>query len=115
MCRVVKPELLTDSGAPESVAESSFAYDAAGNRTFAETVMDGVTRTVTQQYGDGNRLLSSSITTDGVDAVREYGYDGAGRRTSVRGAETGDYSYGWGGQPTRVSEGSMTTSTGYDV
>ena len=114
LASAVQLELLTESGAPEPVAESSFAYDAAGNRTFAETVMDGVTRTVAQQYGDGNRLLSSSTRTDGVDAVREYGYDGAGRRTRVRGAETGDYSYGWGGQPTRVSEGSMTTSTGYD-
>ena len=114
LATAVKSELLTDSGAPEPVAESSFAYDAAGNRTFAETVMGGVTRTVTQQYGDGNRLLSSETVTAGESALSEYGYDGAGRRTSVRGAETGDYSYGWGGQPTRVSEGSMTTSTGYD-
>ena len=45
MCRVVKPELLTDSGAPESVAESSFAYDAAGNRTFTKAVMSGVIHT----------------------------------------------------------------------
>ncbi|TXI52617.1 MAG: hypothetical protein E6Q57_04735, partial [Mycobacterium sp.] len=73
-----------------------------------------MTRTVTQQYGDGNRLLSSETVTAGESALSEYGYDGAGRRTSVRGAETGDYSYGWGGQPTRVSEGSMMTSTGYD-
>ena len=67
-----------------------------------------------QQYGDDRRFRLSLTTTDGVDVVREYGYDGAGRRTSVRGAETGDYSYGWGGQPTTVSEGGVTTSTGYD-
>ncbi|MCA0379074.1 MAG: DUF6531 domain-containing protein [Actinobacteria bacterium] len=114
LASAVRSELLTESGAPEPVAESSFAYDAAGNRTHAETVMGGVTRTVTQQYGDGNRLLSSETVASGESSVREYGYDGAGRRTSVRGAETGDYSYGWGGQPTTVSEGGVTTSTGYD-
>ena len=56
LASAVGSELLTESGTPETISESSFAYDAAGNRTFAETVMDGVTRTVTQKYGDGNRL-----------------------------------------------------------
>ncbi|MCA0379071.1 MAG: hypothetical protein LCH36_06475 [Actinobacteria bacterium] len=58
LASAVGSELLTESGTPETISESTFAYDAAGNRAHAESVMGGVTRTVTQKYDDGNRLLS---------------------------------------------------------
>ena len=113
-------QLLTDTGDPEALAQSHFAYDGAGNRLLAETSSNDVVSTLTQQFGPGNKLLSSQ--TSKLDTVsdetsyeqRNYSYDPAGRRTGVSGAENASYGYDWRNQPTRFNDDVSSTKTTYD-
>ncbi|MDI6024608.1 DUF6531 domain-containing protein, partial [Leucobacter sp. UT-8R-CII-1-4] len=113
-------QLLTDTGDPEAVAQSRFVYDGAGNRLLAETATNDVVSTLTQQFGPGNKLLSSQtskldIASDETSfEQRNYSYDPVGRRTAVSGAENATYGYDWRNEPTRTSDDVSSTRVTYD-
>jgi len=60
--------------------ETSYEYDAAGNRTRETVTIDGVIHSDTRLYYDAQGRLSSTV--DSLYTV-EYFYDGAGNRTRV--------------------------------
>lgn len=113
-----KPEEGQGGSGPDGVkllAETQFGYDAAGNRTLAETQTPDGTSRVEQQFGAGNRLTGRSVTGGTDPGVSTFSYDGAGRRTgeSGGGLDAG-YRYGYGNTPTEVRVGDRTTNTQYD-
>ncbi len=102
--------------APQVISESLFGYDKNGNRTHTKTTAPDEVIETRQVFADGNRITSQTTTGGEQAGIREYEYDGAGRRTSERGvggADT-DYEYGWGGMSTSVRVGDRTTETEYD-
>lgn len=108
----------TTKGKPaaETQMNTVFGYDANGNRTAATTTTSTGLTKLTQKFDAGNRLTSQTASGGENPGTRTYSYDGAGRRTSERGAGTpeADYSYAWGNTPTSVRTGERTTTTDYD-
>ncbi|EFO91038.1 hypothetical protein CRE_14428 [Caenorhabditis remanei] len=102
--------------AAETQMSTVFGYDANGNRTTATTTTSAGSAKLNQKFDAGNRLTSQTASGGENPGTRTYSYDGAGRRTSERGAGApeADYSYAWGNTPTSVRTGERTTTTDYD-
>ncbi len=96
------------SGATQE-SSTTVTYDA-GNRV--RTIVDSVAGTTTLTPDDLDRLTSEQTPQGTVS----YGYDDAGRRTSmtVTGQPQVTYSYNDADQLTQILKGSETVTVGYD-
>lgn len=95
---------------PEGTADASFAYDPAGNLTW---MGDGLGET-TYRYDALNRLVERA--RDGRSIA--YGYDGAGRASTIDywGSGTIEYGYDEAGRATRLDAwGEGSSSYVYDA
>lgn len=101
-----------DSAAPSSEG-LTYQYDGLGRQTSAALAMDGVTRTLSYGYDLAGRRTS---VTHPDGQIFTYAYDGAARATSVTQGATAlaGFTYNNRGLPATLT-GGVSTAYGYDT
>ena len=90
----------------------SWTYNEFGEPASYAAVINGTTPQLTEQYtrDDAGRIVTRSETIDGTTSVYGYGYDTAGRLTTVTRNGTASASYTYDDNSNRLTKTTATTT-----